>query len=59
MTLNGWIAHAMEEYGEQALRWRANELYVGPAPRPVPERPASLSTVATPDPEVDEPGPSA
>lgn len=27
----GWIAHALEEYGEPPLRWRAREIYTGPA----------------------------
>ncbi|MFJ5772640.1 citrate synthase [Streptomyces sp. NPDC093094] len=34
----GWIAHALEEYGERPLRMRPSGLYVGPrAPRPLPE----------------------
>ena len=28
----GWIAHALEEYGERALRFRARALYIGPRP---------------------------
>jgi len=28
----GWIAHALEEYGEQALRFRGRALYVGTLP---------------------------
>jgi citrate synthase len=26
----GWIAHALEEYGEARLRFRAKSIYVGP-----------------------------
>ncbi len=26
----GWIAHAIEEYGEAPLRFRARALYTGP-----------------------------
>jgi len=34
----GWIAHALEEYGERPLRMRPSGLYVGPRPpRPLPE----------------------
>ncbi|HET9380414.1 MAG TPA: citrate synthase [Streptomyces sp.] len=34
----GWIAHALEEYGEHPLRMRPSGLYAGPRPpRPVPE----------------------
>lgn len=34
----GWIAHALEEYGERPLRMRPSGLYVGPKPpRPLPE----------------------
>ncbi|WP_031037721.1 citrate synthase [Streptomyces sp. NRRL F-5650] len=33
----GWIAHALEEYGELPLRMRPSGLYSGPAPRPLPE----------------------
>jgi citrate synthase len=29
----GWTAHAIEEYGEAPLRFRARALYTGPAPR--------------------------
>ncbi|WP_416967523.1 citrate/2-methylcitrate synthase [Streptomyces sp. 4F14] len=33
----GWIAHALEEYGERPLRMRPSGLYVGPKPpRPLP-----------------------
>ncbi|WUH94956.1 citrate synthase [Streptomyces sp. NBC_00433] len=33
----GWIAHALEEYGEQALRLRPTGVYVGAAaPQPLP-----------------------
>jgi citrate synthase len=32
----GWIAHAVEEYREQPLRWRGRELYTGAEP-PAPE----------------------
>ncbi|MGV9558148.1 citrate/2-methylcitrate synthase [Streptomyces sp. NPDC003401] len=33
----GWIAHALEEYGERPLRMRPSGLYVGPEPpRPLP-----------------------
>lgn len=33
----GWIAHALEEYGEQALRMRPAGLYDGPpSPQPLP-----------------------
>ncbi|WP_333769791.1 citrate/2-methylcitrate synthase [Streptomyces sp. IBSBF 2435] len=33
----GWVAHALEEYGERALRMRPTGIYVGPAaPRPLP-----------------------
>lgn len=35
----GWIAHALEEYEEQPLRWRANEMYVGEAHRDLPPGP--------------------
>lgn len=28
----GWIAHALEEYGERALRFRARALYIGARP---------------------------
>ncbi|CAL9399223.1 hypothetical protein SUDANB6_01420 [Streptomyces sp. enrichment culture] len=35
----GWIAHALEEYGEQPLRMRPSGTYVGPRPpRPLPGR---------------------
>ncbi|MFE9771617.1 citrate synthase [Streptomyces sp. NPDC005931] len=35
----GWIAHALEEYGERPLRMRPSGLYVGPKPsRTPPER---------------------
>jgi citrate synthase len=27
----GWIAHALEEYAEEPMRWRAQEIYTGPA----------------------------
>ena len=27
----GWIAHALEEYVEEPMRWRAQEIYTGPA----------------------------
>lgn len=27
----GWVAHAIEEYDEPPLRWRAREIYTGPA----------------------------
>ncbi len=30
----GWLAHALEEYGEPALRYRPQSRYVGPAPAP-------------------------
>ncbi|MEV8088581.1 citrate synthase [Streptomyces nigra] len=38
----GWIAHALEEYGERPLRMRPSGMYVGstpprPLPRPLPE----------------------
>ncbi|MBK6010550.1 citrate synthase [Streptomyces sp. MBT53] len=34
----GWIAHALEEYGERPLRMRPSGHYVGPKPpRPLPE----------------------
>ncbi|MGV9452377.1 citrate synthase [Streptomyces sp. NPDC003635] len=34
----GWIAHALEEYGERPLRMRPTGHYVGPRPpRPLPE----------------------
>ncbi|GGM09263.1 citrate synthase [Streptomyces fumigatiscleroticus] len=34
----GWIAHALEEYGERPLRMRPSGLYVGPKPPlPLPE----------------------
>ncbi|MEG3631560.1 citrate synthase [Streptomyces poriticola] len=34
----GWIAHALEEYGERPLRMRPSGLYVGPRPpQPLPE----------------------
>ncbi|MEU9645309.1 citrate synthase [Streptomyces sp. NPDC048188] len=34
----GWIAHALEEYGERPLRMRPSGLYSGPRPpRPLPE----------------------
>ncbi|MEU0177531.1 citrate synthase [Streptomyces massasporeus] len=34
----GWIAHALEEYGERPLRMRPTGLYAGPRPpRPLPE----------------------
>ncbi|MGW3289660.1 citrate synthase [Streptomyces sp. NPDC001002] len=34
----GWIAHAMEEYGERPLRMRPSGHYVGPKPpQPLPE----------------------
>ncbi|MFE2882042.1 citrate/2-methylcitrate synthase [Streptomyces sp. NPDC059272] len=34
----GWIAHALEEYGERPLRMRPSGQYVGPRPpRPLPE----------------------
>ncbi|MET9732718.1 citrate synthase [Streptomyces sp. NPDC006458] len=36
----GWIAHAMEEYGESPLRMRPSGLYVGPKPpQPLPGQP--------------------
>ncbi|MBK3633540.1 helix-turn-helix domain-containing protein [Streptomyces sp. MBT97] len=36
----GWIAHALEEYGERPLRMRPSGHYVGPKPpRPLPEPP--------------------
>lgn len=28
----GWIAHALEEYEEEPLRWRGRETYLGPMP---------------------------
>jgi citrate synthase len=31
----GWLAHAMEEYEEQPLRFRPRAVYVGPTPREV------------------------
>ncbi|OQD56362.1 citrate synthase [Streptomyces phaeoluteigriseus] len=35
----GWIAHALEEYGERPLRMRPSGLYVGPKPpRPLPRQ---------------------
>lgn len=35
----GWIAHALEEYGERPLRMRPSGLYTGPKPpRPLPEQ---------------------
>jgi citrate synthase len=34
----GWIAHALEEYGERPLRMRPSGHYVGPRPpQPLPE----------------------
>jgi citrate synthase len=34
----GWIAHALEEYGERPLRLRPSGQYTGPKPpRPLPE----------------------
>ena len=34
----GWIAHALEEYGERPLRMRPSGLYVGAKPpQPLPE----------------------
>jgi citrate synthase len=30
----GWIAHALEEYAESPLRFRARAIYVGPPPHP-------------------------
>jgi citrate synthase len=34
----GWIAHALEEYGERPLRMRPSGVYVGPKPpQPLPE----------------------
>ncbi|MEV5356138.1 citrate synthase [Streptomyces sp. NPDC052693] len=34
----GWIAHALEEYGERPLRMRPSGLYTGPRPpQPLPE----------------------
>ncbi|MGA5356022.1 citrate/2-methylcitrate synthase [Streptomyces purpurascens] len=34
----GWIAHALEEYGERPLRMRPSGLYAGPQPpQPLPE----------------------
>ncbi|CAM5694810.1 citrate synthase [Streptomyces purpurascens] len=34
----GWIAHALEEYGERPLRMRPSGLYTGPKPpQPLPE----------------------
>jgi citrate synthase len=34
----GWIAHALEEYGERPLRMRPSGQYVGPRPpQPLPE----------------------
>lgn len=32
----GWIAHALEEYGERPLRFRPRARYVGPAARDLP-----------------------
>ncbi|MEU8486858.1 citrate synthase [Streptomyces sp. NPDC048641] len=40
----GWIAHALEEYGERPLRMRPSGQYVGlrpPQPLPVPDAPLS------------------
>ncbi|WP_309060396.1 citrate synthase [Streptomyces sp.] len=38
----GWIAHALEEYGERPLRMRPSGQYVGPKPpRPLPEQDTS------------------
>ena len=35
----GWIAHALEEYGERPLRMRPSGIYVGPKPpQPLPEQ---------------------
>ncbi|MDT0482258.1 citrate synthase [Streptomyces doebereineriae] len=35
----GWIAHALEEYGERPLRMRLSGTYVGPKPpQPLPEQ---------------------
>ncbi|WP_405469870.1 citrate/2-methylcitrate synthase [Streptomyces canus] len=35
----GWIAHALEEYGERPLRMRPSGTYVGPKPpQPLPEQ---------------------
>jgi citrate synthase len=33
---SGWLAHALEEYGEQPLRFRPRAQYVGPAPSSAP-----------------------
>ncbi len=30
----GWVAHAMEEYGESPLRFRGRTVYTGPPPEP-------------------------
>jgi citrate synthase len=38
----GWIAHALEEYGERPLRMRPSGQYVGrrpPQPLPAPDAP--------------------
>jgi citrate synthase len=40
----GWIAHAIEEYGERPLRFRPRARYVGPAARNLPV------TASRPDP---------
>jgi citrate synthase len=41
----GWIAHALEEYGERPLRMRPSGQYAGPKPpRPLPERDAGGAT---------------
>lgn len=42
----GWIAHAIEEYGERPLRFRPRARYVGPPPRELtgPEAPAGPRT---------------
>jgi citrate synthase len=41
----GWIAHAIEEYGERPLRFRPRARYVGPAPRELTvERPPGRRT---------------
>ncbi|MFJ9907587.1 citrate synthase [Streptomyces sp. NPDC101152] len=41
----GWIAHALEEYGERPLRMRPSGHYVGPKPpQPLPEQEAPALT---------------
>ncbi|MEU1493054.1 citrate synthase [Streptomyces sp. NPDC005775] len=45
----GWIAHALEEYGERPLRMRPSGQYTGPQPpQPLPTDPTSGSQLAKP-----------